>query len=65
MPVIPVLRRLKQETHEFEATLGYIVRSCLKKNNQTNKQTKKPLFSSYEKNFPFPQILTNSASFSF
>jgi hypothetical protein len=40
MPVIPALGRLKQENHEFEATLGYIVRSCFKKTNQTNKQTK-------------------------
>jgi hypothetical protein len=25
------LRRLSQEEHEFEASLGYVVRSCLKR----------------------------------
>jgi hypothetical protein len=31
MPVIPAPRRLKQEDHEFQASLGYIVRTYLKK----------------------------------
>jgi hypothetical protein len=31
MPVIPAFGRLKQEDHEFEVILGYVVRSCLKK----------------------------------
>jgi hypothetical protein len=31
MPVIPALQRLRQEDHEFEVSLSYIERLCLKK----------------------------------
>jgi hypothetical protein len=31
MPVILALGKLRQENHEFEASLGYTVRVCLKK----------------------------------
>jgi hypothetical protein len=30
-PVIPALRRLRQEDHEFQTTLGYIARPCLRR----------------------------------
>jgi hypothetical protein len=30
LPVILALRKLKQEDHEFEASLGYIARAQLK-----------------------------------
>jgi hypothetical protein len=34
IPVITVLRRLRQEDHELEVSLSYIVRPCLKKINK-------------------------------
>jgi hypothetical protein len=30
MPVIPALRRLRQEDNKFKVSLGYIVRPCEK-----------------------------------
>jgi hypothetical protein len=40
MPVIPALQRLRQEDHEFEASLGAIVRCSLQKPNQSKKKWK-------------------------
>jgi hypothetical protein len=34
MSVIPALGRLKQENHDYEATLGYIARPCLNNDNK-------------------------------
>jgi hypothetical protein len=34
MPVIPALRRLRQEGFKFETSLGYIVIHCLKKKKE-------------------------------
>jgi hypothetical protein len=40
LPVIPALRRLRQEDHEFLASLGYIARLCLKNKNKKKKERK-------------------------
>jgi hypothetical protein len=34
MPVISALRRLRQENHQFKASLGYPEKSCLKQQQQ-------------------------------
>jgi hypothetical protein len=38
MAIIPALGRLRQEDHEFKASLGCLVRPCLKKSNQKKKE---------------------------
>jgi hypothetical protein len=51
VPLIPALRRLRQEDHEDKATLGYVVRPCHKqhpeqqKTTTYNKNTKKETMS--------------------
>jgi hypothetical protein len=43
MSLIPTFRKQKQEDLEFKASLGYIARTCLKKNKNKNKVTKSKL----------------------
>jgi hypothetical protein len=38
MPIIQALRKLREEDHEFEATLGYIMRSCIPKKKKKKKK---------------------------
>jgi hypothetical protein len=49
MPVIPALRMLKQDYLEFEASLNYIERVCLKKKKK-KKKTQKPKTQAHSPN---------------
>jgi hypothetical protein len=40
IPIIPALRRLRQEDLKVETSLGYIVRPCLKKKKNNNNKPK-------------------------
>jgi hypothetical protein len=42
-PEIPALGRLRQEAHEFKASLGYIVRSFLNNNNNARSRWLTPV----------------------
>jgi hypothetical protein len=52
MAVISTLSRLRQEAHEFQASLGYRARSCLKRKTHNKKEMlihsfEKPLLDTY------------------
>jgi hypothetical protein len=36
---IPAFQRLRQEEHEFQASLGYVVKLCLKKTKKKNQKS--------------------------
>jgi hypothetical protein len=67
-PAIPVLRTLRQEGQEFEVSLGYLEKTCLKQtkrctcHNRTRKQQKKNpkpgLLSKHEALCSNPNIIT-------
>jgi hypothetical protein len=38
MPIISALKRLRQENLEFQASLGFILRCCLKKKERSQAQ---------------------------
>jgi hypothetical protein len=41
MPVIQILRRLRQEAHDFQASLGYTARPCRKKEGRKKEGKKR------------------------
>jgi hypothetical protein len=43
MPLFPVLGRLRQEDHKFKASLGYLVRVCLKTPKEGRKYKEIPI----------------------
>jgi hypothetical protein len=49
MPIIPTLGSLRQENQEYEASLGYIVRLCLKNKPTTNKTKQNKCFRNPQK----------------
>jgi hypothetical protein len=57
MPVIPALRRLRQESHEFKASLGCIVRPCLKNSKVGEKIMERTL-----RGLPYPLLRGHSIS---
>jgi hypothetical protein len=51
MSVIPALRRQKQEDGKFQASLGCIVRLCVKKKKKKKEKERK------KRNPPYPGII--------